>query len=101
MSNRLDDSVGSELIADDEKSINERMKGNQINAYKIKMKSDLQKAKNDNYLNNLENRQFTQNLNFNNYVDKDSFISKKSKLIFFLHILISLKKDLHYPSWFK
>lgn len=76
MSNRLDDSIGSELIADDEKSINERMKGNSINAYTIKMKSDLQKNKQENYINNNENPQFNHNLNYNNYVDRDSFISK-------------------------
>jgi len=53
MSNHLDDSVGTELIADDEKSIHERMNNNTINIYKIKMKSDLQYRKHDsNYIGN-------------------------------------------------
>ncbi len=47
MSNRLDDSIGSELVADDEKSIHERLNNNSISAYKIKMKSDLQFIKED------------------------------------------------------
>jgi len=79
MSNRLDDSVGSELIAHDEKSINERMKGNSINAYRIKMKSDLQKNKHDNNMNYLQNRKSNQNLMNNNCLEKDSFLSKKNK----------------------
>lgn len=68
MSNRLDESVGSELFVDDEKSVNERLNANSINAYKIKMKSDLQKSKDENYnfiLQN-QNQQTTISLNYNN-----------------------------------
>ena len=65
MSNRLDDSVGSESIAEDGKSIHVRINSNSINACKIKIKSDLQNDK-DNYNNKLENQQLL-TLNSNNF----------------------------------
>lgn len=67
MSNKLNDSIGSELIADEEKSIHERMNNNTINTYKIKMKTDLQNKKHnhDNY-DIVENSEFSKNQYYNN-----------------------------------
>jgi len=66
MSNKLNDSIGSELIVDEEKSIHERMNNNSINTYKIKMKTDLQNKnhKHDNY-DIIDNTEFPQNQYYN------------------------------------
>ena len=66
MSNNLDDSIGSELVADDEKSIHERMNNNSINTYTVKMKTDIQNRQNNIPNNYFETQQFSQSLNTKN-----------------------------------
>lgn len=70
----LDDSIGSELIADDEKSIFERINHNKINNLTFKMKSNLNNPipSSQNFDNNLNNFSNIQNLkNFNSKYNKN------------------------------
>lgn len=91
MSKILDDSIGSEFIAEDERSVFQRMNNNAKNSYTIKMKSDLQNRKETIFKQINEPPNKSQTLTLKNSSILNNKNNDYNNKIIFLHIPIKNK----------